>query len=301
MVRFLPYIALAVSLACAQTAQAQDETPVFRSDTNLRVLNTSVVDKNGKLLTDIPRSAFKVYEDRVEQTLKVFRREDVPVSMGIVIDNSGSMRDKRLKVAAAAMALVRASNSQDEVFIVNFNDTAFRDQDFTNDTKKLEAALQRIDSRGGTAMRDAIGASLDYLKKAGKRDKKVLLVVTDGNDNSSNLTLEQLVRDARQAEVLIYCIGLLNEEEGGDAKKARRALKELAAATGGMDYYPRDLAEVDRITPQVAQEIRSQYILAYSPSNQNLDGSFRRTAVTVTGVKGATARTSNGYYASPAK
>ena len=213
-------------------AGAQDDAPTFRADTNLVVLHASVLDKSGKLLTNIPQSAFKILENGVEQPLKIFRREDVPVSMGIIIDNSGSMRDKRAKVAAASMALVKASNPDDEVFIVNFNDDAYLDQPFTSDSKKLEEALDKIDAKGGTAMRDAISMSIDYLKDSGKRDKKVVLVVTDGNDNTSNESLEQLVRKARQSEVLVYSIGLLNEEEPREAGKAKRALKALGGGFG---------------------------------------------------------------------
>ncbi|HML16622.1 MAG TPA: VWA domain-containing protein [Bryobacteraceae bacterium] len=289
-------------LVCAFTfAQepppVQDEIPTFRADTNLVVLHASVVDKSGKLLTNIPQAAFKVFENGVEQTLKIFRREDVPVSMGIIIDNSGSMRGKRASVAAASMDLVKASNPQDEMFIVNFNDDAYLDQPFTSDSKKLEEALDKIDSKGGTAMRDAISMSIDYLKEKGKKDKKVLLVVTDGNDNTSNISLEQLVRKARQTEVLIYSIGLLNEEEPREANKARRALKALADASGAMVYFPKDPAEVDKITPQVAHEIRNQYILAYLPLNANFDGTFRKINVTVKGYGNPTVRTRNGYYA----
>jgi len=279
---------------------SQDEVPVFRSDTRLVVLHASVLDKNGKLITNLPESAFKVYENNVEQPLKIFRREDVPVSMGIIIDNSGSMRDKRAKVAAASLALVKASNPDDEVFIVNFNDDAYLDQPFTSDVHKLEDALGKIDSKGGTAMRDAISMSIDYLKEKGKKDKKVLLVVTDGNDNTSRTTLEELVRKAQQSEVLIYSIGLLNEEEPREAKQAKRALHALGTTTGGLDYYPKDLAEIDKVTPEVAHEIRSQFILAYTPINQNLDGTFRQVKVTVKAAGNPTVRTRNGYYATPA-
>jgi Ca-activated chloride channel family protein len=277
---------------------AQDGIPTFRADTNLVVLNASVVDKNGKLLTDTPQSAFKVFENGIEQQLKVFRREDVPISMGIIIDNSGSMRNKRASVAAASMALVRASNPQDEMFIVNFNDDVYLDQAFTSDNKKLEAALGKIDSRGGTAMRDAISMSMDYLRETGKKDKRVLLVVTDGNDNTSTISLEQLMRKFGQTGVLMYAIGLLNEEEPREASKAKRALKSLAGASGGMVYFPKDPADVDKITPQVAREIRNQFILAYLPTNPNLDGTFRKINVTVKGYGNPTVRTRNGYYAS---
>lgn len=290
----------ALLLATSVLLVAQDDVPIFRTDTSLKVLHVTVLDKSGKLITNIPQPAFRVYENNVEQTLKTFRREDVPVSMGVIIDNSGSMKDKRAKVAAAALALVRASNPQDEVFIVNFNDVAYLDQPFTNDIRRLEQILAKINTAGGTAMCDAISMSLDYAKEYGKKDKRVLLVVTDGNDNASNETIEHLVRKAQRSEVLIYCIGLLNEEEPKAARAAKRALKSLAAASGGQDYYPKDLAEVERITPQIAHEIRSQYTLAYSPSNPMLDGTYRQIKVTVKGVGNALVRTQNGYYASPA-
>jgi VWFA-related protein len=259
-----------------------------------------VLDRNGKLITNLSESAFKVQENGVDQTIKVFRREDIPVSMGIIIDNSGSMRDKSAKVAAAALDLVRASNPQDEVFIVNFNDDAYLDQSFTNDIKKLEQALDRYATKGGTAMRDAISMSIDYMKKKGKKDKKVLMVVTDGNDNASNLSLEELVRKAEQSDVLMYSIGILSDEEPREARRAKHALHELAVASGGQDYYPKDLAEVDKITPEVAREIRNQYTMAYSPTNPTLDGTFRKITVMVNAPGRPTVRTRNGYYSSPA-
>src|SRR5580693_1925213 len=276
-----------------------DEPAIFTSDTKLVPLHVSVIDKNGKLVTNLPQSAFKVYEDNVEQPLKIFNREDVPVSMGIIIDNSGSMREKRPKVAAAALELVKESNPQDEVFIVDFNDVAYLDAPFTNNIKKLEQVLDKIDTRGGTAMRDAISMSIDYAKENGKKSKKVLLVITDGNDNTSDVTLEQIVRKAHQSEVLIYCIGLLNEEEPREGRAAKRALNELAVASGGLSYYPKSLSEVESITPQIAHEIRNQYILAYTPLNAALDGTFRAIKVTVKAPGNPTVRTRNGYYASP--
>src|SRR5215470_12813722 len=168
----LAHIALAQRPGPPPPAAAeQDETPIFTSDTRLVLIQATVFDKNGKLITDIPQSGFKVYENGVEQPIKIFRREDIPVSMGIIIDNSGSMSQKRSSVAAAALALVKNSNPQDEVFIVNFSDDAYLDQPFTSDIKKLEQALDRLDARGGTAMRDALGMSIDYVKRNGKKDK----------------------------------------------------------------------------------------------------------------------------------
>jgi Ca-activated chloride channel homolog len=289
------------AIAFAQTPPpaTPDEPAIFTSDTKLVPLHVSVIDKNGKLITNLPQSAFKVYEDNVEQPLKIFNREDVPVSMGIIIDNSGSMREKRPKVAAAAMELIKESNPQDEVFIVDFNDVAYLDAPFTNNVKKLEQVLDKIDTRGGTAMRDAISMSIDYAKENGKKTKKVLLVITDGNDNTSNETLEQLYRKAHQSDVLIYCIGLLSEEEPREARAAKHALNELATTSGGLAYYPKSLSEVEAITPQIAHEIRNQYILAYTPTNTVLDGKFRSIKVTVKAPGNPTVRTRNGYYAIP--
>ncbi|MFI5386687.1 MAG: VWA domain-containing protein, partial [Fimbriimonadales bacterium] len=182
---------------------------------------------------------------------------------------------------------------------VNFNDEAFLDVPFTNDVKKLEEGVARIDSRGGTAMRDAISMSIDYLKEEGKLDKKVILVVTDGNDNTSSLSLEQLVQKAQQSEVLIYTIGLLNEEVPREAKQARRALNALTTASGGLAYYPKELLDVEQIALQVAHEVRNQYTIAYTPTNAALDGSFRHVRVTVKGPNRPIARTRTGYYATP--
>ncbi len=269
----------------------------FRSDTRLVVLHASVTDKKGKLLTGLSQGAFKVFENGQPQQVKIFRREDVPVSLGIIIDDSGSMMTKRTRVEAAALAMVQASNRQDEVFIVNFNDDAFLDVPFTSDVKKMEQGLARIDSRGGTAMRDAINMSLDYIKSDAKKDKKVLLVITDGNDNASNISLEKVVGRSNQSDTLVYAIGLFTDEERHEASKARRALNELTAATGGLAFYPKDVNEVQALAVEIAHDIRNQYTIAYTPSIQALDGSYRQIKVTAEGPGKPIVRTRSGYYA----
>jgi|HubBroStandDraft_1064217.scaffolds.fasta_scaffold216137_1 Ca-activated chloride channel family protein len=298
--RLLSSFLFVSSLALAQSAQPPPvEDPVFRADTRLVILPVSVADKSGKLVTDLPQKSFKVFENGVEQPIKIFKREDVPVSLGIIIDNSGSMKEKRQKVEVASLDLVKASNPQDEVFIVNFNDDPWLDVPFTNDIKRLEDGIAKIDSRGGTAMRDAISVSLDYLKKEGKRQKKALLVITDGNDNASGISLEKLVNRAEQDEVVIYAIGLLDEEERREAKIAKRALDALTHDSGGLSFYPKGVAEVDQLTLQIAHEIRNQYTIGYSPTVQAMDGSFRQIKVTVNGGSRASVRTRSGYYATP--
>src|SRR5581483_4064284 len=296
------FAATLLTSLCSWGQRAEESGAVFRSDTRVVDLHATVVDKNGHLITNLPKEAFTVYENGVAQQIRSFKREDVPVSLGLIVDNSGSMRDKRAKVEAAALTLVKDSNPQDEVFVVNFNDEAYKDlpkgKDFTSDIKEMEEALTRIDSRGGTAMRDAIQLSIDHLKKAHK-DKKVLVVITDGNDNSSRISLEALVKNAQQSGVLIYSVGLLSEEEHREAKQAQRALHMLADATGGETFFPKEVSEVERLAHQVAHDIRSQYSIVYAPANQSMDGTFRRIKVTAKGPGAPTVRTRSGYYATP--
>jgi Ca-activated chloride channel homolog len=291
---------LASLAALALCLRAQDSDTVFRADARLVVLHASVVDKGGKLLTALPRTAFKVFENNIEQPIKMFRREDVPVSLALVVDNSGSMRNKRKRVEGAALAAVKASNPRDEVTVVNFNDEPFQDVEFTSDIKKMEEGLTKIDSRGGTAMRDAVSAAIDYVKQKAKHEKKVLFVITDGNDTASTqITLEKLVQKAHDAEVLLYFVGLLNEEDKREAKKAKRSMEALAQASGGTALFPAEIDDVEKVALSLANEIRNQYVITYTPTNQQLDGSFRTIKVIANGPGRPLVRTRSGYYANP--
>ena len=268
----------------------------FRSDTRLVVLNVSVFDPNGKILRDLPQTAFTVYENDEKQTLSTFRQEDVPISLGLIIDNSASMTDKRDRVASAALALVKASNPNDEVFIINFNERAVLAKEFTNNIKDLESALRGLDAKGETAMRDALLLGIEHLRHSGHRDKKVVVVVTDGEDNSSVETQAHLVQVAQQNNVIIYAVGLLGAEEPQSAARAKKQLTELTEQTGGRAWYPNDVSEIANITPEIAHETRNQYVLAYTPTNLAADGSYRRIRVEVN-IPGAVVRTRAGYYA----
>jgi len=268
----------------------------FRTGTRLVVLNVSVFDKDGKIVKDLGKSAFTIYENGEKQTLNVFRQDDVPISLGLIIDNSASMTDKRDRVASAALAMVKASNPDDEVFIINFNEKAVLAEDFTSDVKDLEKALRNLDAKGETAMRDALLLGIEHLRHSGHRDKKVLLVVTDGEDNSSVETQAHLVEVGQKNDVIIYAIGLLGAEEPESAARARKQLTELTEQTGGQSWFPKDVADIANITPEIAHEIRNQYVLAYTPSNLAADGSFRKIRVEVD-MPGALVRTRTGYYA----
>ena len=281
--------------------QTSQQGGSIKIDVNLVVLHTTVLDDRGKFVDGLKEDNFRVFEDKAEQKLSVFKREDVPVSMGLVIDNSGSMRDKRPRVNEAAVTLVQGSNPSDEAFVVNFNDDYYLDldKDFTNSIPELKEALERIDARGSTALYDAIIGSMDHLKK-GHKDKKVLLVVTDGEDNVSRNTLEKTLREIQKANVVIYAIGLFSDDDKKNRKKAMRALKDISAASGGISYFPENISDVHSICEQVARDIRNQYTLGYYPSNTKKDGTFRTVQVDVIPPRGRgklTARTRNGYFA----
>ena len=294
----LPLIT-AVSSCTGVTAQAQESSnSTFTTDTRLVVLHASVVDTKGRFVTNLPQQAFTVFEDDAAQPIRVFKREDVPVSLAVVVDNSGSMRNRRREIEAAAMAMINASNPRDEVTIINFNDEPYHDVPFTSDKRKMQAGLARLESRGGTAMRDAVGLSIDLLKRHSRNDKKVVAIITDGNDNASTqLTLEELVEKAHQSEVAIFSVGFLNDEDRGEAKKAKRALEVLAKASGGTAAFPGDLASVSGAAVRIAAEVRNQYVIAYTPTNAALDGRFRTVRIDVRGPNKPRARTRSGYYA----
>ena len=264
-------------------------------------LNASVIDGNGQPVEDLPQDAFRVYEDGVPQTIIGFRHEDVPVSLGILVDSSGSMYDKRAAVDAASLDLVRLSNPQDEAFLVDFSSEAYIDQDFTNSIEKLQQGLAYIKSSGGTALYDAVIASADYLAKNAKRSKQVLLIVTDGDDNASSATLEQTIRRVQDLDgPQIYCIGLLFGEDvsHSEARHSREVLEELAEQTGGLAYFPRSLKEVDGITHEVAQDIRSQYTIEYRSTKSPELGGYRTIHVEAKekGYHGLQVRTRSGYF-----
>jgi Ca-activated chloride channel homolog len=284
-----------------QNSSAEKQGSTIKVQVNLVVLHTTVLDDRGRFADGLKQENFRILEDKVEQKLSVFKREDLPVSMGLVIDNSGSMRDKRPRVNEAAITLVENSNPQDEAFVVNFNDDFYLDldKDFTNSIPELKEALERIDSRGSTALYDAIIGSLDHLKKASK-DKRVLLVVTDGEDNTSRNSLEKTIREIQKTDTVIYTIGLLSQESKKNAKRAKKALEEISLASGGLSYFPENVDDVHNICRQVAHDIRNQYTLAYYPTNSKRDGTFRAVQVEVIPPRGRgklLARTRNGYYA----
>jgi Ca-activated chloride channel homolog len=270
---------------------------VFHKEVDEVVLHATVVNDKQQMVTTLDKSAFTVFEDGKQQNIISFRHEDIPVSMGIVIDNSGSMREKRDRVNKAAINLVKSSNPQDEVFIVNFNDEYYLDQDFTADLNKLREALEKVETRGGTALYDAVVASAEHLKKNAKLEKKVLFVVTDGEDNASRESLEQAIRRLQEENgPTVYTIGLLGDEK---QRRARKALQFISEKTGGIAFFPKTVDEVDSISKQVAHDIRNQYTLGYKPSNPKSTGGYRviKVDAKAKGFGKLSVRTKSGYYA----
>ncbi len=263
-----PEAAPAGAAAAATTAPQTTEGQVQRSggtytlhtDVGEVRLNATVLDGSGRSVQTLPKESFQVYEDNVLQTIASFRHEDLPVSMGILIDASGSMYDKRAAVGKASLDMIRLSNPQDEAFLVDFSFDPFIDQDFTRDVKKLEQGLLYVKPGGGTALYDAVIASADYLSHNAKEPKQAILLITDGDDNASGSTLEETIRRVQELDgPTIYCIGLLfgQDEDKRESKHARRVLETLAEQTGGVAYFPRKLEDVDSIAQQVAADIRS--------------------------------------------
>jgi VWFA-related protein len=274
--------------------------PDFRAESRLVVLHATVKNHRGDLVTALDREAFTVYEDGKRQPITLFRKDDVPVSIGLLIDNSGSMRTRRAHVEAAALAFVRASNPLDEVFVINFADKVRVDVAMTSDIRTLEAGIARVDSIGGTAMRDAIEHGERYLAEHATRDRRVLLVVTDGNDNASTASPSQIQQLAEERGVSVCAVGLLNDAEPSKHKRARHELDRLAETTGGLVYYPESVNAIDGVVLDLARQIRSQYTIAYAPSNQALDGSYRKIKVTATDHEPLIVHTRAGYRATPA-
>ena len=266
-------------------------------------LNVTVLDGKGQIVQDLKRDDFKVLEDGVQQNLLSFQHADIPVSIGLVIDNSGSMYKKRPSVNKSALDLILASNPKDEAFVVNFADDAYIDQDLTSDANKLKDGLAHIESRGGTALYDAVVASADKLAADAHRPKQVIVIITDGEDNASTLNLEQAIRRVQQLSgPVIYTIGLLfgDEMSRGEVRHARRALEMLSGETGGIAFFPKSLDQVDEIAAEVARDIRSQYTLAYHSTKPSTDPGFRKVTV-IAQAKGEgklNVRTRTGYFPS---
>jgi VWFA-related protein len=277
----------------------QNGVYILHANVDEVLLNCAVIDSRGQPVTDLSREDFRVWEDGVEQTVNAAQFLDLPVSMGILIDDSGSMRDKRATVNAAAYHLLTASNPRDEAFVVNFAERPYLDQGFTTDRVALNRGMSRFDPAGTTAMYDAVSASANELAKHGKNRKQVLLIITDGADDASRLSLQEAIRRVQGlAGPVVYSIGLLYDDEPQESERARNDLERLSQETGGVAYFANSIGDVNAIAAEVARDIREQYVVDYHSSKPFTQGGYRSVRVeAVSSRHGAlSVRTKRGYY-----
>jgi VWFA-related protein len=299
MLAILALMTLSITASSQMLPSAQDESSEFtlRVDANLVLLSATVVDHHNALVSGLGKDDFQVYEDHVLQSIKHFSHDDIPVTVGLVIDNSGSMGPKRADVIDAALSFARSSNPRDQIFVVNFNEHVTyglpEDTPFTDRRDQLQRALSSIHTIGETALYDAVASSLDHLK-LGKCDKKVLIVISDGGDNASKHSLAQVIAMAKASDAIIYTIGIFDEQDGDQNPGV---LKRFAKETGGEAYFPESSKEIASICEGIARDIRNQYTLAYVPTNQKLDGGYRTIDVRVFAPKRGhmSVRTRTGY------
>jgi Ca-activated chloride channel family protein len=276
---------------------AQERGPdgqfVIEVDVELVQLPVSVLDRDGAPVPGLEQKHFRVSEDGVEQEITLFRHEDVPISVGLVIDTSGSMRDKRERVGSAALVFISESNREDETFIVTFNDQAYLEQGFTRSIGNLVDTLENLDARGETSLNDAVWVSLDEVEGEGRMDKKALLVITDGEDSGSRYGINPVMDRLRETDATVYVIGLLqlNDDRGGlfrrsPSSRARRSLRDMAEASGGKAYFPATLDEIEEFCRRIAHDLRNHYTIGYNSTNEALDGSWREVEVEVDEPRG---------------
>ncbi|MBO0725355.1 MAG: VWA domain-containing protein [Blastocatellia bacterium] len=293
-----------------QGAQADEQAPdrgaVIKLDTDLVLLDVTVIDQNNMSVMNLKKEDFTVYEDKAKQTVESVSREEVPVSFGMVIDTSGSMRSKLDTVSDAAVSLVRQMHVDDEAFVSSFKAEPELVQDFTSDRRELEDAIGDLYTSGGTALLDAIIATSEYAHDKGKRRRKALVIFSDGLERNSSVKEKEVMEAIKENEVQVYLVGFIDEEMEDNksafgkspAKKARDLLSLIADDSGGRAFFPKDISEIPAIAAQIAKDLRTQYVVSYYPTNDKLDGAFRTVQVTVNsqGSRKLIARTRRGYY-----
>ena len=275
--------------------------PVYTLHQNAQevLLYCTVLDRKGNLVTDLDRPAFSVFEDKHPVVLTHFNHKDVPISLALVLDDSGSMKDKRAAVQSAGLELIKASNPEDETSVINFADTAYVDQDFTDNLPRLQTALAQSKTvSGGTALFDTVIEAANHLSKDSHHSKQVIVLVTDGRDNASAADLSAAIRRVQATDgPVIYTIGLLYEVPGIEARRAHHDLQSLSDETGGIAFFPGSVEQVEEIAAEIARDIRNQYTVAYRPPSNATGRVYHTIAVRASepGHGSFTVRTRKGY------
>jgi Ca-activated chloride channel family protein len=279
------------------------EGPTLRADTTLVLIPVTVTDKLNRFVVGLGKDNFRLLEDNKEQKVTHFSGEDAPLSIGIVVDTSGSMDAKLNRSRQAAREFLKAMNEQDEGFLVEFNDEVQMIHGFTNHFDEIDDNLDKLQSRGLTALFDALHAALREMKKA-KNPRKALLLISDGGDNHSRYTAADISDVVREADVQIYAIGVFEPDfrigRTKEEKSGPELLAELAEETGGRTYPARSLTDLPALAAKVGIELRNQYILGYSPANQERDGKYRKVQLKLVeppGLPALKAAWRTGYYA----
>lgn len=261
----------------------------IRVDTNLVLINVTVTDPLNRFVTGLEKENFRLFEDKAEQKLSHFASEDAPLSIGLVFDTSGSMGSKLNKSRQAVSQFFKTANPQDEFFLVQFNDRPELTQDFTTSLEEIQNKLTFTQAKGRTALLDGVYLALHNMKK-GRNPRKALLIISDGGDNSSRYTESEIKNLVREADVQIYAIGIFEpvSARGRTAEELSGPglLQEIAEQTGGRHFPVENLNELPDVAAKIGIELRNQYILGYSPANQERDGKYRKVQVKLVQPRG---------------
>lgn len=289
----------------ADSQPSTDDAGTVKMNVDLVSLDVSVVDQNNAPIFNLDEDVFAVYEDKVKQTIDKVSREEVPLSFGLVIDTSGSMRSKLQTVTDAATHLIKTMRPDDEAFISQFKAEPELVVDFTADKRELEEGLGELFTSSGTALLDAIIATADYAHEKGKQRRKAIVVISDGVEKNSSVKEKEVLKAIQENEVQLYFVGFVDEDDTGGifgksgSKKAKELMQRLADDSGGRAFFPKDVSEIGEISKQIAKDLRTQYVISYYPANDKRDGTWRTVKVTVTPKdnRRLIARTRQGYYA----
>jgi Ca-activated chloride channel family protein len=281
-------VALA-AVACALAAKAQ----TLKVDVPVVLVNATVSDLKGRLVAGLERQHFRLWEDSIEQEVEYFSLEDMPVSVGLVFDTTGSMAEKLSAARNAATAFLKTSNPRDEYFLIEFSDQPKLVQEFTTDLSKLQKRIFSTSASGLTPLFDAVHLGLEKITD-GKNTKKALLIITDGEDNHSRYTFSDIREFAREHDAQIYAIGLV------DSLLGQTTIKDLVETSGGRAFFPSSVNQLEDICTRIAIELKNQYLLGYRSTNEVKDGSWRQIRVEIKAPKGLpplSVRARAGYYA----
>jgi Ca-activated chloride channel homolog len=300
---FVSILGFSPSLATERATAGENAQAKIAVTASLVVLPVSVTDERGTFASGLKPEDFRVFEDGQQQKLTVFEQGDTPVTVGLVVDHSRSMGAKLPGVFTAVNSFAHSSNPQDEMFVVDFNDDVLielmRGKAFSNDPKDLEEALKAVSARGRTALYDAVSEGLHHLQY-GNLEKKALVIISDGGDNASHLKYSQVLAQARQSQTVIYSIALVGSDDG---EENPGLLRRLCKDTGGIAYFPHEGESVEKLSTEIARDLREQYSLGYAPLNLSHAGAFRKIEVKVSapGRGKLRVRTRQGYTPSTEK